>query len=62
MKRRIPIIAGVILCLSLLAVYSGRAAADARFEVSYPAGLDSGPITGRVFVTISKNTATAAEW
>src|SRR5258705_10209036 len=37
-------------------MYSGDAsAADARFEVSYPAGLDSGPITGRVFVVISKN-------
>ncbi len=56
MKRRILVIAGVTLCLSLLAVYSGRAAAaDLRFEISYPAGLDNGPITGRVFVTISKN-------
>jgi len=56
MKRRILVIAGVTLCLSLLAVYSGRAAAaDSRFEISYPAGLDNGPITGRVFVTISKN-------
>jgi len=51
MKRRILVIAGVALCLSLLAVYSGHtAAADARFEVSYPVGLDNGPITGRVFV------------
>ena len=56
MKRRTLVVAGVILCLSLLAMYSRTAAAaDARFEVSYPAGLDSGPITGRVFVVISKN-------
>ena len=56
MKRRILIIAGVALCLSLLAVYSGHtAAADARFEVSYPASLGHGPITGRLFVMISKN-------
>jgi len=57
MKYRTLVVAGVILCLfSLLAMYSGRAAAaDARFEVSYPAGLDSGPITGRAFVVISKN-------
>src|ERR1041385_8192044 len=56
MKRRILIIAGVALCLSLLTVYSGHTAtADARFEISYPAGLDHGPITGRVFVMLSKN-------
>lgn len=56
MKRRTLVVAGIIICLSLLAVYSGRAAAtDSRFEVSYPAGLDNGPITGRVFVVISKN-------
>jgi hypothetical protein len=55
-KRRIFIVAGVALCLSLLAGYSSQTAtADGRFEVSYQAGLDSGPITGRVFVVISKN-------
>jgi hypothetical protein len=56
MKRRIPIIAAIALCLMLLAVYSGHtAAAEAQFEISYPAALDNGPITGRVFVVISKN-------
>src|SRR5262249_13016684 len=55
-KRIVLFIAGVTLCLSLLAVVSGHTAtADARFEISYPASLDNGPITGRVFVTISKN-------
>jgi hypothetical protein len=44
------------MCPALLAVYSGKAApAEARFEVSYQPGLDRGPITGRVFVIISKN-------
>jgi putative esterase len=57
MKQRTLVVAGVILCLSLLAMYSGRvaAAADTRFEISYPVGLANGPITGRVFVVISKN-------
>ena len=55
MKRRILLVAGVAFCLSVLSVYSGHTAAgDARFEVSYPVGLDNGPITGRVFVVISK--------
>lgn len=57
MKQRTLIAAVAIFFLSQLAMHSGRAAAaaDARFEISYPAGLDNGPITGRVFVTISKN-------
>src|ERR1051326_5485237 len=57
MKRKILLIAGIVLCLSLLAVYSGHTAAvaDARFEISYPTSLDNGPITGRLFVMISKN-------
>jgi hypothetical protein len=55
MKPRVPFVAGLALCLSLLAVYSGHTApADARFEISYSASLDDGPITGRVFVMISK--------
>jgi Putative esterase len=55
MKQRTLVVAGVILFLSLLAIYSGSAAAaDARFEVSYPAAVDNGPITGRLFVVISK--------
>jgi hypothetical protein len=56
MKRRILVFAVTMTCVALLAVYSGKAApAQVRFEVSYQAGLDSGPITGRVFVMISKN-------
>lgn len=58
MKRKILFIAGIALCLSLLAVFSihtKATAADAHFEISYPATLDNGPITGRVFVMISKN-------
>lgn len=59
MKRRILIAVEIALCLSVLALFSSQvAAADARFEVSYPAGLDNGPITGRVFVMISKNNRT----
>lgn len=57
MKRGILFIAGIALCLSLLEGFSSntRATGDARFEISYPASLDNGPITGRVFVMISKN-------
>ena len=55
MKSRILLLAGIVLYLSLAAVHSGHTAvADARFEISYPASLDNGPITGRVFVMISK--------
>ena len=56
MKQRTLVVAGIILCLSLLAICSASAAVvDARFEVSYTVGLDNGPISGRVFVVISKN-------
>jgi hypothetical protein len=57
MKRRILFVAGSTVCLLLLLLVSSghTSAADTRFEVSYTAGLDSGPITGRVFVIISKN-------
>lgn len=55
MKRKILFVACIALCLSALAMRSTKsAAAEARFEVSYPAALDNGPITGRVFVIISK--------
>lgn len=56
MKRGVLVVAGVVLFVSLLATYSGHAtAANARFEISYPAALDNGPITGRLFVMISKS-------
>jgi hypothetical protein len=46
----------VVFCLFILFGCSSSAvAAEARFEIAYPAGLDKGPITGRVFVMISKN-------
>jgi hypothetical protein len=55
MKRRILALVGIALCLSLLAIHSTNSAlAETRVEISYPAALDSGPITGRVFVIISK--------
>jgi putative esterase len=56
MKRRNIIGLSAAICLSIFAVFSSHAAAsDARFEVSYQAGLSNGPITGRVFVVISRN-------
>jgi len=56
MKRRILLVALISLCGSLLVLFSARAsAADARFEISYAGSLDNGPVTGRVFVIISKN-------
>src|SRR5215475_4015906 len=56
LRRRILVFAGIALCLTLLMGSAANAlAADARFEISYPASLDQGPITGRVFVMISKN-------
>jgi hypothetical protein len=59
MKRRIPVVVGVLLFVSLLAAYAGHAtSANARFEISYSAALDNGPVTGRVFVMISKNNLT----
>src|SRR5580765_315794 len=36
-------------------VASSCFAADTRFEISYPASANSGPITGRVFIMISRN-------
>jgi hypothetical protein len=56
MRRRIFSIVSIVLCLVLLAIHSSHSApAETRFEISYPASLDNGPITGRVFVMISKN-------
>lgn len=46
------LLGGVLLLLSFSAL------AATRFEISYPAALDKGPITGRVFVIISKNNRT----
>ena len=55
MKRKILFVACFALCLSLLAIHATHSApAEARVEISYPAALDGGPITGRVFVIISK--------
>jgi hypothetical protein len=55
LKPRVSFVAGLVLCLSLLAIYSGHTApADVRFEISYPSSLDTGPITGRIFVVVSK--------
>jgi hypothetical protein len=56
MKRRILIPILAVLCFAP-AVDSVRAASLAQscFEISYPATLDPGPVTGRVFVVISRN-------
>lgn len=45
----------ILFLFALLACVGQARAADTRFEISYPAALDKGPITGRVFVMISKN-------
>ena len=45
----------IISRLTLFLLISVSALAATRFEISYPAELDAGPITGRVFVIISKN-------
>lgn len=53
--RRLSLLIGIAFCLSLWAGYSIQAQrSETRFEISYPASLDSGPITGRVFVMISR--------
>jgi hypothetical protein len=55
MGQRLLFAAVVVLFLSLSAVPAGRTApAETKFEISYSASLDNGPITGRVFVMISK--------
>lgn len=56
MKRSLLIVAAVAICLSFFLVRSGHtAAAETKFEISFPASLNGEPITGRVFVMISKN-------
>lgn len=50
-----------LLCLIVALVAASSAIAQSpstRFEVSYPQSVDKGPITGRVFVMISKNDRT----
>ena len=55
MKRSLLMVA-VIAGLSLVMWRSAHtAAAETRFEISFPASLNGEPITGRVFVMISKN-------
>ena len=48
----------IISRLTLLFLFAVSALAATRFEISYPAELDAGPITGRVFVIISKSNRT----
>jgi hypothetical protein len=56
MKRRLLVLIFFALCLSpRLDFIQATTSADSLFEISYPASLDPGPITGRVFVIISKN-------
>jgi hypothetical protein len=56
MKRRALVLILFALCFSLrLDFIQATSSANSSFEISYPASLDPGPITGRVFVVISKN-------
>ncbi len=58
MKHRILILMLVAASAAQITFSSRQAtarAAGSRFEVSFPATLDPGPITGRVFVVISRN-------
>lgn len=56
MKRSLLIVAAVAIGLSVSLVRSGHtAAAETKFEISFPASLNNEPITGRMFVMISKN-------
>jgi len=56
MKKRILVSCCLAVCLTIIVLQSAKASpSDVRFEISYPADVASGPITGRVFVTISKN-------
>ncbi|MFN0111008.1 MAG: alpha/beta hydrolase-fold protein [Blastocatellia bacterium] len=55
-KRSLLIVAAIAVCLSLLLARSAQTAtAETKFEISFPASLNGEPITGRVFVMISKN-------
>src|SRR5262245_16604786 len=64
MSRRNSLGRNCALCLLLLVSHLGvfqivrAAGTDSRFEISYPQSLDPGPITGRVFVMISKGGST----
>lgn len=57
MRPRILTISALLvaLCVGVPAARRAAPAATTRFEVSYPASTAAGPMTGRVFVIISKN-------
>jgi hypothetical protein len=56
MKRRALVLILFALCISLpIDFIQATSRANSSFEISYAASLDPGPITGRVFVIISKN-------
>jgi len=56
MKRRALVLILFALCISLpMGFIQAASRANSSFEISYAASLDPGPITGRVFVMISKN-------
>lgn len=56
-SKRILIFAGIILGLAASTAFRARMApaAETRFSVSYPSTTDSGPITGRLFVIVSRS-------
>jgi hypothetical protein len=58
MKRRffVPLVLALFISLSI-GVAQAAPQAKASFEVSYAASLDPGPVTGRIFVVITKNNA-----
>jgi hypothetical protein len=59
MRRKDLFSLTVALCVLLVCVSphptSAGVATNARFEVSFPSSLEKGPVTGRVFVMISRN-------
>jgi hypothetical protein len=56
MKRRFALLFLAVACGLLSVVYPvANNAANARFEISYLNTMDPGPITGRVFVILSKS-------
>ncbi len=56
MKRKSAFLFLAVLILPLIsALPAANQEATARFEISYPATLDSGPVTGRVFVIVSRS-------
>ena len=56
MKRRVLALAALAFCVALpIGIVQAAPQAGTSFEVSYPDSLDPGPITGRVFVVITKN-------